>query len=46
MLTALVVALRSLALCCGGHRAVVLENLVRQQLAVFKRTIKRPQLRH
>ena len=32
---------------CGGHRAVALENLaLRQQLAVFKRTVKRPQLRH
>ena len=47
MLAALVVVLRSLALICGGHRAVALENLVlRQQLAVFKRTVKRPQLRH
>jgi putative transposase len=47
MLTALVVALRSLALICGGHRAVALENLaLRQQLAVFKRTVRRPQLRH
>src|SRR6266850_6650623 len=37
MLHALVVALRSLALVCGGHRAVALENLaLRQQLAVFK----------
>jgi putative transposase len=46
MLTALVVALRSLALCCGGHRAVALENLaLRQQLAVFKRAVKRPSLR-
>ncbi len=43
MLTALVVALRSLALRCQGHRAVALENLaLRQQLAVFKRTMKRP----
>jgi putative transposase len=47
MLAALVVVLRSLALICGGHRAVALENLaLRQQLAVFKRTVKRPQLRH
>jgi putative transposase len=47
MLTALVVALRSLALICGGHRAVALENLaLRQQLAVFKRTEKRPPVRH
>ena len=34
------------ALICGGHRAVALENLaLRQQLAVFKRTIQRPPLR-
>ena len=46
MLAALIVALRSLALICGGHRAVALENLaLRQQLAVFKRTVRRPQLR-
>ena len=47
MLAALVVVLRSLALICGGHRAVALENFaLRQQLAVFKRTVNRPQLRH
>src|SRR2546422_4518966 len=47
MLAALVVGLRSLALICGGHRAVALENLaLRQQLAVFKNTVRRPQLRH
>ena len=47
MLAALVVALRSLALICRGHRAVALENLaLRQQLAVFKRTVRRPRLRH
>src|SRR5882762_2212311 len=47
MLLALVVALRSLALICAGHRAVALENLaLRQQLAMFKRTVRRPQLRH
>ena len=47
MLAALVVALRSLALICGGHPAVALENLaLRQQLAVFKRTVRRPPLRH
>src|SRR6266705_3592943 len=46
MLAALVVVLRSLALICSGHRAVALENLaLRQQLAVFKRTVRRPQLR-
>jgi len=47
MLAALVVVLRSLTLICGGHRAVALENLaLRQQLAVFKRTVKRPHVRH
>jgi putative transposase len=47
MLAALVVALRFLALICGGHRAVALENLALcQQLAVFKRTVNRPQIRH
>src|SRR6266849_3372723 len=47
MLAALVVLLRSLALLCCGHRAVALENLaLRQQLAVFRRTAKRPALRH
>jgi hypothetical protein len=46
MLAALVVVLRSLALICGGHRVVALENLaLRQQLAVFRRTVKRPPLR-
>src|SRR5712692_10097716 len=46
MLTALMVLLRSLGLICGGHRAVVPENLaLRQQLAVLTRTVKRPQLR-
>ena len=47
MLAALVVLLRSLALLCCGHRAVALENLaLRQQLAVLRRTAKRPPLRH
>ena len=46
MLAALVVLLRSLALICCGHRAVAFENLaLRQQLAVFRRTVKRSQLR-
>src|SRR6266446_6660599 len=46
MLTALMVLLRSLGLICGGHQAIVLENLaLRQQLAVLTRTVKRPQLR-
>ena len=43
MLAALVVVLRSLALIFSGHRAVALENLaLRQQLAVFRRTVPRP----
>ena len=46
MLTTLMVLLRSIGLICGGHRAIVLENLaLRQQLAVLTRTVKRPQLR-
>ena len=46
MLTALMVLLRSIGLICGGHRAIVLENLaLRQQLAVLTRTVKRPRLR-
>jgi hypothetical protein len=46
MLTALIVLLRSFRLICGGHRAIVLENLaLRQQLAVLTRTVKRLQLR-
>src|SRR6195256_141918 len=47
MLAALVVVLRTVALICCGHRAVALENLaLRQQLAVFRRTVERPPLRH
>ena len=46
MLTALVVVLRSIGLICRGHRAVARENLaLRQQMAAFTRTTKRPQLR-
>src|SRR5947209_118957 len=46
MMAALLVLLRSVALICSGHRAVALENLaLRQQLAVFKRTVQRPSLR-
>ncbi len=46
MLAALVVLLRSLGLICSGHRVVALENVaLRQQLAVFRRTVRRPQLR-
>jgi hypothetical protein len=47
MLATFVILLRTLALICRGYRAVALENLaLRQQLAVFKRTVTRPQLRH
>src|SRR5439155_941530 len=47
MLAALVVLLRTFGLLCRGHGAVALENLaLRQQLSVFKRTVRRPQLRH
>ena len=46
MLTGLVVVFRSLALLCRGHRAIALESVaLRQPLAVFRRTGKRPQLR-
>ena len=46
MLAVFVVILRSLALMCCGHQAVALENVaLRQQLAVFKRTDKRPTFR-
>ena len=46
MLAALLILLRSLRLICCGHRAVVLENLaLRQQLSVFRRTVRRPRLR-
>jgi putative transposase len=45
MLTALVVLLRSLGLIFSGHQAVALENVaLRQQLAVLRRTVKRPPL--
>jgi hypothetical protein len=45
MLAARVVLLRTLGLVCSGHRAVALKNLAfRQQLAVFKRTTRRPPL--
>jgi hypothetical protein len=47
MLAAFVVVLRTVALICCGHRAVALENLaLRQQLAVFRRNVGRPPLRH
>ena len=37
---------RLLPFLCGGHRQLALENLaLRQQLAVYKRTVPRPRLR-
>jgi putative transposase len=47
MLAALAIVRRAVALIGCGHRAVALENLaLGQQLAVFRRTVKRPPLRH
>ena len=46
MLTGVLLLLRSIVLICGGSRAVALENLaLRQQVAVLRRTLKRPRLR-
>jgi transposase InsO family protein len=46
MITLLLHLLRLLPFLCGGHRQVALENLaLRQQLAVYKRTVTRPKLR-
>jgi putative transposase len=46
MLTTLIVFVRTIAVISAGHRAVALENLaLRQQLAVLKRSVRRPQLR-
>jgi hypothetical protein len=46
MLAALVVLLRTLGLLCRGHRAIALENVaLRQQLSIFRRTVRRPHLR-
>jgi hypothetical protein len=46
MLAALVVLIRTLALICSGHREVPLENVaLRQQLAMFRRTVARPHIR-
>jgi hypothetical protein len=46
MLAALVVLIRTLALICSGHRAVALENVaLRQQVAMFRRTVARPHVR-
>src|SRR5438128_4094871 len=46
MIALLLHLLRLLPFLCGGHRQLALENLVlRQQLAVYKRTAPRPKLR-
>ena len=46
MITLLLHLLRLLPCLYGGHRQLALENLaLRQQLAVYKRTANRPQLR-
>ena len=46
MITLLLNLLRVLPVFCGGHRQLALENLaLRQQLAVYKRTVARPRLR-
>ena len=46
MITLLLHVLRLLPFLCGGHRQLALENLaLRQQLAVYKRTVTRPKLR-
>src|SRR3989449_14517 len=46
MVTLLLHLLRLLPFLCGGHRQLAIENLaLRQQLAVYKRTVPRPRLR-
>ena len=46
MITLLLHLLRLFPFLCGGHRQLALENLaLRQQLAVYKRTVTRPKLR-
>ena len=45
MITLLLHLLRLFPFLCGGHRQLALENLaLRQQLAVYKRTVSRPRL--
>jgi hypothetical protein len=45
MITLLLQLLRLLPFLVGGHRELALENLaLRQQLAVYKRTVPRPKL--
>jgi hypothetical protein len=46
VITLLLHLLRLLPFLVGGHRQLALENLaLRQQLAVYKRTVTRPKLR-
>src|SRR5881296_2209318 len=46
MITTLLHLLRLFPFLCGGHRQLALENLaLRQQLAVYKRSVTRPKLR-
>ena len=46
MITLLLHLLRVLPFLVGGHRQLALENLaLRQQLAVYRRTVARPRLR-
>ena len=46
MISTLLHLLRLFPFLCGGHRQLALENLaLRQQLAIYKRTLARPQLR-
>jgi hypothetical protein len=46
MITTLLHLLRLFPFLCGGHRQFALEKLaLRQQLAVYKRTVSRPKLR-
>ena len=46
MITLVLHLVRLLPFLCGGHRPLALENLaLRQQLAVYKRSVPRPRLR-
>src|SRR5712664_1502666 len=46
MISTLLYLLRLFPFLCGGHRQLALEHLaLRQQLAVYKRTVNRPKLR-
>src|SRR5215813_7165993 len=46
MISTLLHLVRLFPVLCGGHRQLALENLaLRQQLAVYKRTVPRPRLR-